>query len=63
MARYSPERQILEVIFENTGKGWQYDGVDEEAWRLYQSGERSWPVLYQQMKSGPGQPSRQFEKF
>ena len=63
MARYSPERQMIEVIFENSGKRWQYPGVDDEAWREYRGGQRSWPMLLQQMRFGPGQPSRQFEKF
>jgi hypothetical protein len=63
MARYSPARQLLEVIFSNTGRPWQYSGVDEESWKQYRSGERSWPMLYQQMRFGPGQPSRQYEKL
>ena len=63
MARYSARHQILEVIFANTSKRWEYSGVDEEAWHQYRSGERSWPMLFDQRRFGPGQPSRQFEKL
>jgi hypothetical protein len=66
MARYSPERQTMKVIFENTGKRWKEVAVprgERGGLAAVQSSEPSWPMLLDQMRFGPGQPSRQFEKL
>jgi hypothetical protein len=61
--RWSPTRDVLEVVFANTGKRWQYPGVTAGDWREIRSGSRTWPMLLQQLRFGRGQPSQQFEKL
>ena len=63
MARYNPSKETLEVIFKNSGRRWGYLGVTDRDWRKYRSGVRSWPMLFSQMRFGPGQASGQFEKI
>ena len=62
-ARWSPSQEVLEVIFASggklgTGDGWQYDGVTAEDWREYLHAGRSYPMLFEQMRFGTGQPFR-----